>query len=141
MTKKETLRLSNDDNGNVLLFTIVSSESDLHICMLINKAFQISMSLSDDLEIKYASGIIGFKKYQFEQEVEEERFTLLINHHSTGKYLFPEFKKIDFILIISSESNHVRFENQIKKLKESPGVSAIFRVDPSTIKSYKRIGL
>jgi hypothetical protein len=139
VTKKATLRLSDEDKEKVILFTITSSESDIRMCMLINQVFKINMSLSDDLIIKFATETIGFRKYQFEEEIEEEKFTLLVNRHFSGKYLFPEYKKIDYIFVISSELNANHFERQIKALKDLSGVSAIFKIDPSTVKSFKRI--
>lgn len=142
MTKKETLKLSDiGNNEKIVLYTFASSESDIKMCMLINKVFHINMSLSEDLIIKSASESINFKKYCYEEEIEGEKYTLLLNQHPTGKFLFPEYKKIDYILIISSESNRQQFEHQIKILKEVPGISAIFKMDPSSVKSFRKLAL
>jgi hypothetical protein len=138
VTKKETLRLANDDQGKVLLYNIACSESDIRMCMHINKVFQIQMSLSEDLIVKISNESVGFRKYQYIDETEDEKYTLIINQHA-GKYLFPEYKKIDFILIINSEMNSQSYEDKIKRLKEQEGISAIFKTDPASVKSFKRI--
>lgn len=141
MVKKETLKIpENNHAGNVILFTIASSESDIRLCIIINKVFQINLSLADDLDVKGNNEVL-FKKYFYEDDIEDEKFILLPNLHPSGIYLFPELKNIDYIFIISSESKRNKFEAQIKNLKGTPGISAVFKLDPSSLKSFKKIQL
>jgi hypothetical protein len=142
VAKKETLKIvENEILENIALYTIASSETDIRLCMLINKVFQINLSLADDMVVKDSNLTLSFKKYSYEEEVEGEKYILLTNQHPSGKYLFPEYKKIDFIFIISSETNRMKYDAQIKNLKENQGISAVFKLDPSSVKSYKRLVL
>jgi hypothetical protein len=140
VAKKETLKLSGLENKErVILYTIASSESDIRLCMMINKAFRVSMSLSDDLLVSISSEYVRFKRYQFEDDTEGEKFILLINRHPSGKFLLPEFKKIDYILIISTSVNEHQFDDAIRTLKENNGISAIFKIEHKSVRSFKRI--
>ena len=138
---KKTLRLSNiDDNKNILLFTIASSESDIHLCLLINKIFKISLSLSEDLIGPFNSSSTGFRKYEYEK-IEEEKFILIINRNSSGKILMPELKKIDYIFLIISEIPATSYDRRIQQLKEDNTITAIFKLDPVTVKSFSKLKL
>lgn len=125
-------------DDNVMLYTIASSESDIRMCMIINEIFRINMSLADDLIVKSVSLDVGFKKYMSDEEVEEEKILLFINHHPSGKYLFPELKKVDYLLVIKTEVNK-GFSEKIKELKNTPGVTAVIRIEPSSTKSFKHL--
>ena len=142
MTKKETLKVSNfDDNENILLFTIVSSESDIHLCLLINKIFKISLSLSDDIIVPSKNESFGFRKYECEDPEEGEKFILLVNKNNSGKYLFPEFKKIDYIFIVISEMPNISYDKRLLHFKEDKAVSAFFKIDHLKVKSFSKIKL
>jgi hypothetical protein len=140
VVKKEILKVSNfDDNDNISLFTIASSETDIHLCLLINKIFKISLSLSDDLLVPAKTGPAGFRKYEFENDEAGEKFILLLNHNSSGKFLLPEFKKIDYVFLIISEMDGKAYEKRIKLLKENTALTALFKIDPATVKSFGKI--
>jgi hypothetical protein len=137
--KKETLKIERlDKDENVLLFSIVSAESELQVCRLINSVFGISLSLTDDIIVPNKAYPTGFKKYYFENEEGTEKFLLIINR-ILNNYLLPELKKIDYIFLIVSESSLGDFTNKIQQLKTFAGISAVFYNDPSIIKSFSRI--
>jgi hypothetical protein len=137
--KKETLKIERlDKDENVLLFSIVSAESELQVCRLINSVFGISLSLTDDIIVPNKTNSTGFKKYYFENEEGTEKFLLIINRIHNN-HLLPELKKIDYIFLIVSESSLGDFTSKIQQLKTSAGISAVFYNDPSTIKSFNRI--
>jgi hypothetical protein len=138
--KKEILKVSNfDDNENVLLYTIASSEADLHLCILINKIFKIKLSLSDDLVVPSKPEPAGFRKYLFENEEEGEKYFLLLNRNNSGKFLLPEYKKIDYILLIVTEMNAGRYDKALQQLKGNRAITAIFKIDPLTVKSFNKL--
>ena len=142
MIKKETLRVADFDNDeNIMLFSIASSESDIHLCLLINKIFKISLSLSDDLIVVSKKESTGFRKYEFENAETGEKYILLLNRNSAGKFLMSEFKKIDFIFLIISEMPGSIYDKPIQRLKNENTISAIFKINPDTIRSFNKLNL
>jgi hypothetical protein len=137
--KKETLKLSRlDKDENVLLYTIVSAESDLQVCRILNTAFGIGLSLTDDLIIGNKSAVVGFKKYFFESEEGIEKYLFFVNRNQNS-YLMPELKKIDYIFIIVTESLPSDFSVPVQQLKNHAGISAVFNIVPSSLKNFHRI--
>jgi hypothetical protein len=140
VVKKQTLIMSDSNSAeNLLLYTIASSESDIHLCLLINKIFKISLSLSEDFEVVSKNFSNKFRKYEFENEEDGEKFILLSNRNNSGQVLMPEFKKIDFILLIISETPAANYEKRIQLLKDDNAIAAIFKIDPTSVKSFGKL--
>ncbi|MFN2127485.1 MAG: hypothetical protein ACK2TU_06460, partial [Anaerolineales bacterium] len=60
--KREKLKLSPEDaDENTLMFSMVSSESDLQICMILNRVLNISLAMAGDVIVKRKSGQIHFR--------------------------------------------------------------------------------
>ncbi len=121
-----------------LLFSIISSESDLQICMLINSCLHIKLALDEDIAVKRKSRIIPFRKYVYEDDELIEKYVLFSNFVE-GEYLFPEIKKIDFLLLISTESVLTNIEDRVNRLKTFPEISGIFKIEPKSIRSLNKI--
>lgn len=137
--KKETLNISAlDIEGNRLLFSIVSSDSDLKICMLINNSLGISLALDEEIAVKRKSRLIRFRKYVYENDEMLEKY-ILFSNFAEGEYLFPELKKNDFLLLINTESDTNSMEDRVNKLKQFPEISGLFKIEPSRIKSLRKI--
>jgi hypothetical protein len=137
--KKETLKISSEDiEGNRLLFSIVSSDSDLQICMLINNNLGISLALDEEIVVKRKSRLIRFRKYVYENDELLEKY-ILFSNFAEGEYLFPELKKNDFLLLINTESGTAAIEESVTNLRQLPEISGIFKIEPSNIKSLRRI--
>lgn len=137
--KKETLKLSQlDKDDNVLLYSIVSADSELQVCSVLNTVFEIRLSLADDIVISDKISSKVFRKYYFENEETSEKFILIGNRNQTN-YLLPELKKIDYIFLIISDASSSDFFEAILELKAYPEISAVFNVDPASIKSFNRI--
>lgn len=137
--KKTKLKISPSENDeNKLLFSIITSESDLQLCMMINQLLGISLALAEDVVVKRKSRILIFRKYVYENEDLLEKY-ILFSNYSDGEYLFPELKKNDYLLLIITESVTFLIENRIKQLKDLPPISGIFRIEASNIKSLNKI--
>ncbi len=137
--KKATIKLSESSRGdNTLLFAIASAESDLRICLILNQALSINLSLTDNLELIIKKNIVLFRRYTYEGEEGIEKYTMFINRNETN-YLFPEIKKIDFILLVQSEGSLTSVEKTIDQLKSAPEFTAIYKLDPTALKSFDRL--
>jgi hypothetical protein len=139
VVKKETLKLAHLRlDENVLIYTISSAESDIRVCGIINKIFNIGLSLTDDLVVTIKSSTVNFRRYQHESDEGIEKYMFLVNH-SQGYYLLPELKKIDYIFLILTESLTLDINAPLEQLRINPGISAVFSLDPSSLKSFSRI--
>lgn len=137
--KKETLRISSEDSGeNLLLYSIVTSETDLQICMHLNKFLEIALALDEEIVIERKSRSIRFNKYVYENDELIEKY-ILFSNVSEGEHLFPELKKNDFLLYISTESVTSNIEDRINQLRKLPEISGIFIIEPSQIKSLRKV--
>jgi hypothetical protein len=141
MVKRAVLKYSENEMGsNVILFAISSSQSDIHICQLINQSLGIRLALSEPAEILNKGISLQFIRYTFNSDQEIEKFHLIVNRNG-GNYLFPELKKIDFFLVISTESPVEQIDSAIRVLKLNKGISAICKLDPALLKSFSKLQL
>lgn len=137
--KKETLRISSEGNSeNLLLYSIVTSETDLQICMHLNEYLGIALTLDEEILVERKSGSIHFNKYLYENDELIEKY-ILFSNVSRGEHLFPELKKNDFLLYISTESVTSNIEERINQLRKLPQISGIFKIEPFKIKSLRKV--
>jgi hypothetical protein len=137
--KRETLKLSNVNGDEIInLYSLVTAESDLQVCNILNKTFEISLSLADDIIISNQTDKPNFKKYYFEEDECNEKYMLLVNRNANF-FLVPELKKIDYFFVFISESKSTGFDKAIPQLKKNPLISAVLKIDHNTLRSFQRI--
>ena len=139
MAKKAVLR-SKDENrsNNLIVYAISSAETDLSICQKINLNLNIRLQLDADYEIPIKNQTHSFRRYHYEDEELIEKYDLFVNR-SDNQFLFPEIKKVDFVLIIHTEAHPGLIESAIQGLKGDLVISAIYKVDPASLRSLKRL--
>ena len=137
--KKTTLKLSESArSGNTLLFAIASTESDLNICRLLNQVLSINLSLAENLELIIKKNPVSFRRYSFEEDEGIEKYSLILNSNGMN-YLFPEIRNIDYLLLVQSEGYLTSIENLIDQLKSAPGITAVYKLDSSSLKSFNKL--
>ncbi len=139
--KKETLKVADNDlQDDLLLYAISSSESDIRICQTINRILGINLALAESLSVSKGKKGFKYRRYIYESEEEIEKFLLLVNRNE-GIFLFPELKKIDYIFIVITESPKAPIEDYMQRLKVLPEITALYKVDQLTLKSFNKIPL
>lgn len=137
--KKEILKnTTSSEYEQTHVYTLVSVESDLKICWIINNIFGINLSLSEDVKISLSGNPKSFKRYQFVTDNESERYLLVINRYE-GNVLVSELKKIDYLFIIQSQNKFFSVENKIPEIKKHQEINAFIRIDPESIRSFNKI--
>jgi len=140
MAKKKLL-IEND--YDFFLFGISCSEKSYRLCFALNGKLSATFSKSKDMEI-WGSASLGQDKNQKAQSRfpvfifrDEEMFTdyRIIVNKSDSRFLIPEFKQADYLLMVqggipSSEKNNI-----LRKIKEITFVQTAFEIDPKKIKS------
>ena len=122
------------------VFTVVSGESDLRVCWILNSILGINLALFEDIQIKSRTQTNNFRRYQFVSEDEFERYTLLVNRNN-GNILIPELKKIDYIFIIQSQVSLNSLDTKIKQIKQHADIIAFISINYKTVKSFNKIHL
>ena len=124
--------------SDLIIFAISSAESDLKICMLINKILKINLSLAADFELTIRNRSVRFRKYSWEDEEVEEKISLYVNRNE-GHFLIPELRKIDYILVIQTEANLKGMEHSLQLLKNEPEVTVLSKLNPASLRSLSKI--
>jgi len=131
---KKKLLIEND--YDFFLYGISCSEKAYRLCFALNSKLKTAFSKSKDMEIleKNQSAQLKFQVFAF---CNEEMFTdyRLILNKTDNKFLVPEFKQADYLLMVQggmpfSEKNLI-----LKKLKEISFIQTAFEIDPKKIKS------
>lgn len=125
-------------NDEILLFALVSAESDLRICLTLNRELGINLSLTDSLEVTIKKTIVSFRRYSYEGDEGIEKYNLFINRNGSS-YLLPELQKIDYILMVQSEGSLSGIEKGVIQLKLLQEFTAIYKLDHNSLKSFDRL--
>jgi hypothetical protein len=125
-------------DGGILLFAIASAESDLRICLTLNRTLGINLSLTDDLQVSIKNTLVSFRRYTDEGDEGIDKYNFFINRNGSV-YLLPELKKIDYVLLIQSEGSLSVIEAKVLQLKSLQEFNAIYKVDLNSMKSLNRL--
>lgn len=140
MAKKKLL-IEND--YDFFLFGISCSEKSYRLCFALNNKLNATFSKSKDMEV-WGSNTMGREKNQTLQSRfpvftfrDEEMFTdyRIIVNKSDSRFLIPEFKQADYLLMVQGGIPHTEKNNILKKVKEVTFIQTAFEIDAKKIKS------
>lgn len=127
-------------SDNLLAYAISSSESDLRICMKLNQWLDINLSLDSDYQALIKGEPVFFRRYYFEFDEGIEKFFFFVNN-SQGQYLFPELKKVDYILLVQVETDSLSLREKLTELKNDREFTVFYPLEPGSLKSLSKIFL
>jgi hypothetical protein len=140
MAAKKKLLIEND--YDFFLFGISCAEKPYRLCWALNGQFKATFSKDKDIEIsvgvgkqeKKHSAILKFPMFVFRNE---EMFTeyRIITNKIASKFLIPEFKQADYLLMVQGGMPYSEKSAILKKIKEVPFIQTAFEIDPKKIKS------
>jgi hypothetical protein len=140
MAKKKLL-IEND--YEFFLFGISCSEKSFRLCFALNNQLKASFSKSHNMEL-WKSTPSGHEKNQTLSASfpvftyrDEEMFTdyrMIVNKFGS-KFLIPEFKQADYLLMVQGGMPYSEKGSILKKIKEVTFVQTAFEIDPKKIKS------
>ena len=133
-TSKKKLLVEND--YEFFLFGISCPEKTYRLCFALNNKFKASFSKSKDMEVHEKNQRMESRFPVFSYR-DEEMFTdyRVIVNKSESKFLIPEFKQADYLLMVQGGMPSSEKGNILKKLKEVAFVQTVFEIDPKKIKS------
>ena len=133
-TSKKKLLIEND--YDFFLFGISCSEKSYRLCFALNNKLKAAFSKSKDMEVqeKNQGAQSKFPMFVFRNE---EMFTeyRVITNKIASKFLIPEFKQADYLLMVQGGMLYSEKSSILKKVKEVPFVQTAFEIDPKKIKS------
>ncbi len=138
--KKKTHKLSVETGGDSILIGISSHENDYRLSWAINKHLGINLIRAENLIVYNEKFDVEqeFSLFVYEDEDSMLKYNLISNKCDNG-YFIPELSNIDFFLQIQGEVYNNYTRNLLDKLKRIYIITAAFEIDPSSLKSKKRL--
>lgn len=129
----------------------VSYDFDFHLMALstglksyklawrLNRALHINLYRADNISIDFSRGK-SLSIANYISKTEHQTIRLLKNHSENfdskrDTYLLPEFKKFEYLLIVSDDSVTFDINAFISKIEQIPFVDFLLSVDTATLKT------
>jgi hypothetical protein len=132
---KKLFKLDYEESYDFLLLAIFTGSRHYKLCYEINNVLEVGFERIADfenhLDKKVARG--AFPLFRYYSIDEEEYF--IIGNKGTIALFIPEYKQVDFFLMIRNASRYTTAQIIIDKLKQLKQVSSIIEVDPRKVKS------
>src|ERR1035437_3810074 len=133
MAKKKLL-IEND--YDFFLFGISCPEKSYRLCFALNNKLKAAFSKSKDMEVQEKNqGVqLKFPVFAFRNDEMFTDYRVIVNK-TENKFLVPEFKQADYLLMVQGSMPYSDKNLILKKIKEIPYVQTAFEIEPKKIKS------
>lgn len=140
MAKKKIHKLSVNLHSDFHIIGISSHENDYRLSWAINSQLNFSLSKSLNLEIfnDKKSEMQEFSVFTYNDENDLFRYDLISNRCHDG-FLLPEYKNIDFFMLIHGELEDYEFNLLLGKLKHVEIVTLAFPLQDLPAKSKEKL--
>ena len=139
---KKNLHLDFEYDYDFELIAIVSSYRDYRVCWHINKALGTGLAqVREDVKLERPGKLqsaIFFNLFSYEDEINRTKY-YLVSNKSSGDYLVPEMKEVDFFLQIAGDNSLMGNTQMIDTLKGIDIIEAVFATDPMTLRSKQNL--
>jgi hypothetical protein len=133
-TKVKRVQLKDDQSSNSAITGIVSSEPDYKLSLAINHKLKISLKNdSPILIIEDEGNNITYSRFS-DASGSPHLYYDLISNRSGKNFLLKRLKNIDFIFQVHNPGNEETVRKIVAALKETECITAVFLIDPVTIK-------
>jgi hypothetical protein len=138
---KKVLRLEEEALPDFLMLGLITGVRDYKLCYEVNRTLGIELSRCNDIDL--AAGRPGASTYHacFEFRGNDGDLYLVIGNRDrnhTGHFL-PEYKNVDYFLIVANPSPWFDRPQTIKLLRDIPHLSGVYDIQPSQVKSVNNI--
>lgn len=137
---KKVHKLTEKEDYRFRLVGISSAENDYKLCWSLNQILGINLARIDNLEIyhKRLDDKQAFSQFEYFDEETLLQYRLISNRSVNG-YLLEEMTKLDYLLQISGDMDEGWLESLIEKMNSIDGIILAFPLDPTTLKSRKKL--
>lgn len=138
--RKKTHTLDERENYEFGLIGISSPENDYRMSWILNNVLGFKFIRQDDLELyhKKLEGQQAFHQFRYYDEDTMLQYRMISNKCENG-YLLEEMMNIDFVIQVTGDFNE-GFTNKLAgSINSISEVSLAFPIDPSSLRSRKRL--
>jgi len=137
---KKVHKLTEKEDYRFRLAGISSAENDYKLSWSLNQILGINLVRIDDLEIyhKRLDDKQAFSQFEYFDEETLLQYRLISNRSVNG-YLLEEMTNLDYLLQISGDMDNAWLELLIEKMNNIDGIILVFPLDPTTLKSRKKL--
>ncbi len=135
------VKLKINQKHEFILFGIVSPEPDYKISLALNRKLKISLKNISPVILNSGSGNeLSFSRFS-DSAASPDLIYDLISNRSGKNYLLKKLKNIDYIFRIYNPEDEVNIDQILSLLRETECLSAVFTLDPDTIKDKNLLHL
>ena len=122
------------------LIGISSPENDYRISWILNNTMGYRLVKQEDLEIyhKRLEYPQAFHQFRYNDEETLLLYRLISNKCENG-YLLEELTNIDYLIQVTGDMGKEFINEMVKDLNKVKGITLAFPIDPSTLKSRKKL--
>jgi hypothetical protein len=122
------------------LIGISSPENDYRISWVLNKTMGFQLVRQENLEVyhKRLEDPQAFHQFQYRDEETLLLYRLISNKCENG-YLLEEMTNIDYLIQVIGDMDESYIRDLIKELNKTEGITLAFPINPSTLKSKKKL--
>jgi hypothetical protein len=133
-SKIRKVQLKISSHFESVLLGLVSTEPDYKLSLSINKKLRISLKNSTPVIVPGEAGTeLTFSR--FTDSAASPHLVYELTSNRAGKnLLLKKLKNIDFIFQLNNPQNGAETEATISKLRETDTISAVFKLDPETMR-------
>ena len=137
---KKVHKLREKEDYRFRLAGISSAENDYKLSWSLNQNLGINLVRIDNLEIyhKRLDGKQAFSQFEYYDEDSMMQYRLISNRSING-YLLEEMTNLDYLLQITGEMDIGWLELLIGKMNNIEGIILAFPLDPTRLKSRKKL--
>jgi hypothetical protein len=132
-----------DTDSEPVFYTLIGISchlKDYRLSYLLNKKLEAVFSKQQDLVITLQDKTepATFSFYHF-QDDEQFNVYLLIANRSEEYVLLPEFRQLDFLLMVEGEFKKSRKDQLLKAVSSIPNVLKAHEINITTIRNYRNL--
>ena len=124
------------------LIGITSPENDYRLSWTLNNNCGLQLSKKENLEVfhKRLDDKQEFSQFQYYDDNSLVLYRLISNRSEKG-YLLEEMTNVDYIFQVSGDLDNGLTDQLVSKLKSLDCITHAFRIDPSGVKSARKLVL
>ncbi len=129
---KFTLNIEEDYDFSII--GISCHAKDYRLCYELNQLFEADFVRTDDIEINIKKSMGKFSIFEYHNEENYLSYFLISNRSDQG-FLIPEYKTIDFFLMLKGAINTKLIGGMVEKICSSQLILTAYFIEVSTLKS------
>lgn len=138
MAKKTIIQFEYD--WDFTLIGLVTILRDYQLCWHLNKLFELNLKKTDDLELnlRKKNKLLEFTHFRFDDDLNKLEYHI-IGNKCMGNYLIPEYKILDYLLVIKGYFTLDKKAMFVSKLKSLTSLTTLLEVNAEELVSRENL--